>query len=205
MKEVKRVELARRALLQKVNISRETSRIGRQPLRSFFGVSGAGLKVCVLSDGVDSLASARPRAICRPVDVSCPGRPASGDEGTAMLEIIHDLAPGRALGFATAFNGEASFAQNILDLRSRRGCNIIVDDVSYFDESPFQDGVVAQAVNTVTAAGALYFSSAGNEGNADAGTSGTWEGDFRPNGSESGGRSRNRVHDFGNGQALSNL
>ena len=121
-----------------------------------------------------------------------------------MLEIVHDLAPGASLGFATAFTGEAQFAQNILDLRSQRGCNVLVDDVIYLDESPFQDGVVAQAVNTVTAAGALYFSSAGNEGKQlDAGTSATWEGDFRPNGSVAG--VPGIAHDFGNGQSLTNL
>jgi len=71
----------------------------------------------------------------------------------------------------------ASFAQNILDLRAA-GCDIIVDDVQYYIESPFQDGLIAQAVNSVTASGALYFSSAGNSGNVDDGTAGTWEGDF---------------------------
>jgi hypothetical protein len=103
-----------------------------------------------------------------------------------MLEIIHDLAPGAQLYFATAFISPAQFAQNIRDLRTA-GCDIIVDDVFYFNETPFQDGqlaasftnggVIAQAVKDVTAAGALYFSSAGNQGNLDAGTSGTWEGD----------------------------
>jgi hypothetical protein len=39
-------------------------------------------------------------------------------------------------------------------------------------------GVVIQAVNDVTAAGALYFSSAGNEGNVNDGTASVWEGDF---------------------------
>ena len=96
-----------------------------------------------------------------------------------MLEIVHDLAPGATLGFATADPDEPTFAQNILDLAAD-GCNIIVDDVLYLDESPFEDGPVAQSVNTVTGAGVLYFSSAGNEGNKDDLTSGTWEGDFQP-------------------------
>jgi hypothetical protein len=94
-----------------------------------------------------------------------------------MLEIIHDLAPGAQLFYATGFNGVASFAQNILDLRAA-GCDIIVDDVGYFNESPFQDGPIARAVNTVTAGGALYFSAAANSGNKNDNTSGTWEGDF---------------------------
>ena len=73
-------------------------------------------------------------------------------------------------------------ASNIRSLRYTYGCDIIVDDELYYDESPFQDSVVAQAVNDVTANGALYFSSASNAGNKDDGTSGTWEGDFSDSG-----------------------
>ena len=145
--------------------------------RNTFGVTGQNVKVGVLSDSVNYLAYAQSTGDLGDVTV-LPGQGGSGSgEGTAMLEIVHDVAPGAQLYFATAFNGEASFAQNILNLRSN-GCDIIVDDVFYFAESPFQDGIIAQAVNTVTAGGALYFSSAGNEGNLKDHTSGTWEGDF---------------------------
>ncbi|HEX4872677.1 MAG TPA: hypothetical protein VFV27_10210, partial [Nevskiaceae bacterium] len=153
---------------------------GADLARNRFGALGQGVKICALSDGVDSLAVSQQRGELPVVDV-LPGQAGEGDEGTAMLEILHDLAPQAELGFATAFNGEAQFAQNIIDLAAD-GCDVIVDDVIYFDESPFQDGPVAQAVNQVTAAGVLYFSSAGNEGNLTDGTSGTWEGDFTPNG-----------------------
>ena len=78
-----------------------------------------------------------------------------------MLEIVHDLAPDAQLYFSTADPSVSAFAQNIRDLRAA-GCDIIVDDVFYFNESPFQDGPVAQAVNDVISSGALYFSSAGN-------------------------------------------
>jgi uncharacterized repeat protein (TIGR01451 family) len=166
--------------------------------RGTFGVNGAGVKVCVLSDGVDSLAASQAAGELPAVDV-LPGQAGSGDEGTAMLEIIHDLAPGAALGFATAFTSEASFAQNILDLQAD-GCNIIVDDVIYLDESPFQDGPVAQSVNTVTGLGALYFSSAGNEGNTNDLTSGTWEGDFLASAAaDPGPLAGANLHDFGDG------
>ena len=101
----------------------------------------------------------------------------------AMLEIIHDLAPGASLFFATGDLSEADFAQQILNLQSVSHCDIIVDDLGYFDEPVFQDGILAQAVNTVTAAGALYFSAAGNEGNLDSNTAGYFEGDFNDNGS----------------------
>ena len=151
---------------------------GVDTARTTYGVSGAGTKVCVLSDGVNSLSKSQTAGELPTVDVLS-GQAGSGDEGTAMLEIVHDLAPDAALGFATAFTSEASFAANIRALRTTGHCTIIVDDVSYFDESPFQDTQVAQAVNEVTAAGVLYFSSAGNSSNATDGTSGYYEGDFR--------------------------
>jgi hypothetical protein len=152
-------------------------------------IDGTGVRVGVLSDGVDSLAD---RQTAGELPPTCPqagacvqvvtGQAGSGDEGTAMLEIVHDLAPGAQLYFATAGDGDASFATNILALRNTYGCDIIVDDVTYFAEGAFQDGVIAQAVNTVTAGGALFFSSAGNSGRLDALTSGTWEGDFLSSG-----------------------
>ncbi|WP_326564937.1 S8 family serine peptidase [Amycolatopsis rhabdoformis] len=151
---------------------------GADTARAQYGVTGSGIKVCVLSDGVNSLAKSQSAGELPAVDVLA-GQAGSGDEGTAMLEIVHDLAPGATLGFATAFTSEASFAANIRALRTTGKCTVIVDDVAYFDESPFQDTQVAQAVNDVTAAGALYFSSAGNSGNLTDGTSGYYEGDFR--------------------------
>jgi uncharacterized repeat protein (TIGR01451 family) len=170
--------------------------------RNNFAVNGAGVKVGVLSDGIFLLDTAQSTGDLGDVTV-LPGQagPDSGEEGTAMLEIVHDLAPGSQLYFATAFNGEASFAQNILNLRSN-GCDIIIDDVYYLDESPFQDGIIARAVNSVTAGGALYFSAAGNNGNLKDGTSCTWEGDFVDSGQPVPAAIRNagfagKVHSFG--------
>ena len=163
--------------------------------RQQFGVTGVGVKACALSDGVDSLAASQARGeLPASVDV-IPGQEGSGDEGTAMLEIIHDVAPNAALGFASAFNSDASFADNIRKLRFERHCDVIVDDVIYFKESPFQDWIIAQAVNDVTADGALYFSSAGNEGNTLDGTAGHWEGDFVDSG-VSVGKFAGTAHNF---------
>lgn len=170
--------------------------------RSTFGVTGAGVKIGVLSDGVSNLAASQANGNLGPVTVLSPG---VGDEGTAMLEIIADLAPGAQLYFSTAGGGIATFAQHIRDLRAA-GCDIIVDDVLYGQETPFQDGQVTasdfngglaiQAVKDVAASGALYFSSAGNAGRVNAGTSGTWEGNFVDGGAASGGMD-GRLHHFG--------
>lgn len=166
------------AIHGKMDTSEGDATHGGPTARAYYGTTGSGVKVCVMSDGVDSLTQVQSSGDLPAIVDVLPGQEGSGDEGTAMLEIVHDLAPGAELGFATAFTSEASFAQNIISL-AIDGCNIIVDDIIYLDESPFEDGPVAQAVNTVTNAGVLYFSSAGNEGNHSDGTSGTWEGDFK--------------------------
>ncbi len=159
------------------------------------GITGSGVKVGVLSDGVDSLATEQSAGHLPAVTV-LPGQAGTGDEGTAMLEIVHDLAPGAQLYFATADPSPAQMATNIQALRTA-GCDVIVDDVTYFNEGVFQDGSIAQAVNTVTAAGAIYLSSAANSGNQTDGTSGTWEGDFLSSGFVQAGVGT--FHDFGGG------
>ncbi|MDI5982557.1 S8 family serine peptidase [Amycolatopsis magusensis] len=163
--------------------------------RQQYGISGAGVKICALSDGVASLTASQAKGELPPSIDVLPGQEGSGDEGTAMLEIIHDVAPGADLGFATAFSSDAGFADNIRKLRFDAGCDIIVDDVLYFKESPFQDWIIAQAVNEVTTDGALYFSSAGNEGNTSDGTTAHWEGDFADSGLQAG-KFSGAAHDF---------
>ena len=166
--------------------------------RTTYGVDGTGVKVGVLSDSVDYMANSQTLGDLGTVTVLTgqSGVPSTG-EGTAMLEIVHDLAPGATLYFATADGGQANFANNILALRAA-GCDIILDDVEYYNESPFQDATIAQAVNQVTAGGALYFSSASNSGNKDDGTSATWEGDFLDSGQTySTNKGVGKIHSFG--------
>ncbi|MFI4889462.1 MAG: S8 family serine peptidase [Steroidobacterales bacterium] len=90
------------------------------------------------------------------------------DEGRAMLQVVHAVAPGARLAFYTGDDSEAAFANGILALAAS-GARIIADDLGYFDEPFYQDGVIAQAIDTVAASGVAYFSAAGN--NADA----SWE------------------------------
>ncbi|MBS0659240.1 MAG: S8 family serine peptidase [Verrucomicrobia bacterium] len=150
------------------------------------GLVFTGLKIGVLSDSIDDSSGSYANAVASgdvpPVTV-LPGQSGGqlSGEGLAMLEAIADIAPGAQLYFATAFNGSEQFAQNILDLRAA-GCDVIVDDVSYFDESPFFPDSIEQAVNAVTAQGCMYFSSAGNQGNRTTNSSSVWEGDFTDGG-----------------------
>jgi hypothetical protein len=178
-----------------------------------FGVTGIGVKIGVISDGVRTLGNSQARGDVGPVTIIGPAAPctaSSCDEGTAMLEIVADVAPGAQLYFASADGGPAVFAQHIRDLRAA-GCDIIVDDVLYFVESAFQDGqtvpsnlnggIIAQAVKDVAASGALYFSAAGNSGRLSAGTSGTWEGDFIDGGPTAAPLEAGELHNFGSAAA----
>ena len=148
-----------------------------------YSTLGAGIKVGALSDSYNALGTTYP--IHAAQDVASGDLPGTGnpegyttpvtvyadysggeDEGRAMLQIIHDVAPAAQLFFATADTSEAGFASSITTLQSTYGCNVICDDVGYYDEPAFSDGIVAQAVDKAVAAGATYFSSAGNDGNS---------------------------------------
>jgi subtilisin family serine protease len=79
-----------------------------------------------------------------------------------MMQIIHDVAPGASQAFYTAFESQEDFAAGILALADA-GSQVIVDDVIYFAEPMFEDGIIAQAADAVHGRGVAYFSAAGND------------------------------------------
>ena len=79
-----------------------------------------------------------------------------------MAELIYDLAPGSDILFHSAFDTQPVFAQGITDLVNC-GADVIVDDVIYFAEPMFQDGIIADAAQAAVDAGVPYYSSAGNQ------------------------------------------
>jgi hypothetical protein len=185
--------------------------------RAQFGFAGEGIRIGIMSDSFNYLGGAaadiaggdlpgigNPFGNLTPVtvvqDLPIPnGIVAGSDEGRAMTQIVHDLAPKAQLFFASAFISEAGFATNIKRLRNApNNCDVVIDDVFYSDEASFQDGIVAQAVNYVTSSGGLYFSSAGNEGSVRRSTASVWEGDFNDGGSLSipGNTKTGTVHNF---------
>ena len=116
----------------------------------------------MISDGIDSLGAAQRSQDLPDVDVPNGGcRRGSGDEGTALLEIVHDVAPGAQLLFA----GPADSFEMVeaVECLTAAGADVIVDDLGFFGEPYFQDGPVAAAVRAAVQAGVSYHSSAGNE------------------------------------------
>src|SRR5205085_1671408 len=161
---------------------------------------GTGMSIGVMSDSFDSQPSEEGGSTTAPVDVASQDLPGPGNvnnsqpvvvlqdynptpgatnEGRAMCQIVHDMAPKARIGFATADAGELGFANNIRALAGLNGytypdatqqgfkADVVCDDVSYLDEAMFQDGIIAQGVNDVVAAGVSYASSAANNWSVD--------------------------------------
>lgn len=142
--------------------------VGGPQARATYGVTGAGLKIGILSDSYNLLGGAAADIAdgllpAAGVDVLKEGPAGSADEGRAMAEIVHATAPGASLYFYTAFDGEQSFASGIAALQAA-GCQIIVDDTTYPDEPMFQvSGPIDTAIQNAVSAGVDYFTAAGNE------------------------------------------
>ncbi len=159
------------------------------------GVDGTGITIGVLSNSYDRLPadapSPAPPRIRAANDIASGDLPGVGnplgnlepvvvlqdsvntatDEGRAMLQLIHDVAPKARLGFAAGTGSQLQFAENIRSLAALPGAvrsvpgfsaDVIVDDILFPNEPMFSDGLIAQAVNDVTAAGKHYFASFGN-------------------------------------------
>lgn len=151
-------------------------------LRTALDTDGSGVVVGILSDSYNQATAAattaaqdvasgdlpgpgNPNGYATPVQVLAEPDAAASDEGRAMAQIVHDVAPGAELAFHTAFRGLAGFATGIRELAEGVGAQVIVDDVLFLAEPMFQDGVVAQAVNeAVYGQGVTYVTSSGNNG-----------------------------------------
>jgi hypothetical protein len=152
-----------RAVVRTGSITTEGDAASRADVLRARGLDGTGVVVGVISDGIDSLADAQTTNnlpdVVVPNDNRC--QKGTGDEGTALLEIVHDVAPGAKLLFSGPSTSldMVDAVQCLVDA----GANVIVDDLGFFGEPYFEDGPVADAVSAAVTAGVSYHSSAGNE------------------------------------------
>jgi subtilase family protein len=170
--------------------------------RKKFKADGKGVKVGILSDSYNNRGGAEkgvmngelpglqnPDHHKKPVKVLVDLDSGGIDEGRAMAEIVHDVAPGAEIAFNTAYLGQGAFAQGIVDLAGA-GCKVITDDIFYLAEPYFQDGIIAQAVDYVVKKGVTYFSSAGN------GSARSYESSYKATTYEPVGASFGTAHNF---------
>ncbi|HEX4736590.1 MAG TPA: S8 family serine peptidase [Allosphingosinicella sp.] len=148
-------------------VSQDVQAMHADILQTTNGLTGAGITIGLLSDSFNTSTSTDKYAN----DVASGDLPAGiniikdfaggTDEGRAMAQMAYDIAPGASFEFYTADVSQADFANGIVTM-AQHGDKIIVDDVRYFDEPMFQDGIIAQAEDIAYANGAMVFSSAGN-------------------------------------------
>jgi len=168
--------------------------LGAADARTLFGVDGSGVRIGIISDSYDAQSGAsagvesgdlpgagNPLGYTTPVTVLLDDLdPSRIDEGRALAELIHDLAPGAELCFHSAFNGgdpdgptESGIAAAI-DALAAAGCDIIVDDVGALSQPYFQDGLAARSYDAAFGQGIACYSSAGNDGDL------VWSGPYQP-------------------------
>ena len=149
------------------------------------GVNGRGVKVGVISDSFDkNTALSKEQTDINNGDL--PGIPDPGinneykvpvevlmdypfvgasDEGRAMLQIVHDVAPGAELAFHTGIQSPRIFELAVRNLQVVNS-DIIVDDITFPLEPFFGEGRISAAIRDFTSKeGNLYFTSAGNFAN----------------------------------------
>ncbi|MEV7692413.1 S8 family serine peptidase [Microbacterium sp. NPDC089189] len=154
-----------------------------EPLRSAlaretFDVDGTGVTVGIISDSYESGAA---RATTPAEEIAAgllpgPGNPcgytspvevlvestSGGDEGRGMAQLVHGVAPGSRLLFASGNGGTNAMADSIIALADA-GADIIVDDLGYAEEPRFQQGLISAAITEVQNRGVAYYSAVGND------------------------------------------
>ena len=158
-------------------------------VRSSFGVDGTGVTVGIISDSYNTLGgesagiqsgdlpgTGNPNGFTAPVNVldDLPVNQGT-DEGRAMAEIVHDIAPGAELAFHPGLVPVPEFAEGVLELQAA-GCDVIVDDVYLVATPFFQDGLIEQAIGEVIDDGVTYVSISNNYDTR------SYESEFRPGG-----------------------
>ena len=153
--------------------------LGAAQFRSQTGYTGQGMVVGVISDGDSGVSTDQgtgdlPSNIWN--DPNNSTWKSSGAEGTAMMEIVYDLAPGvKQLGFAGPAT-TADFLTALNDFSSTINANVIVDDLGFPGEAMFTNGDFANGVQQFATANpnVRLVTAAGNDGTA------FWAGTWKP-------------------------
>ena len=153
--------------------------LGASQFRATTGYTGQGMVVGVISNGDSGVSTDQgtgdlPSNIWN--DPNNSTWKSSGAEGTAMMEIVYDLAPGvKQLGFAGPAT-TAEFLTALNDFSSTINANVIVDDLGFPGEAMFTNGDFANGVQQFATAhpNVRLVTAAGNDGTA------FWAGSWNP-------------------------
>jgi hypothetical protein len=149
-------------------------------------VNGSGIKVGIVSNSYNLLNKAQqsvllgdlpgpgnPNGFTTPVQVVREANSAEligifTDEGRAMAEIVHDIAPGAALAFYAPVSGDGLGMATAFRELAKAGCNIIVDDVGSVVEPIYQDNLSNIVSDSLVDAGIIMVAACGNYGGGES-------------------------------------
>ncbi len=149
------------------------------------GITGAGIKVGIVDYFDSGWAAAKAAGevpteagfICRNAGANCAAQMfASGsDHGTAVAEIVHEMAPGAQLYLATvSTTADLQAAVNYFDLQ---GVHIITRSLtSEYDGAGDGSGPIAEVIQDAVNKGMAWFNSAGNSAERVSGEGAYWRG-----------------------------
>ena len=139
--------------------------LGAAQARAQFGIDGSGVRIAVISDGIGGLTAAQEAGDAPQLAEARAfgsGSLERGDEGTAMIEVVHDLAPGAAISFGAVATDADMMAA--VDYFAER-VDVIVDDVSFFFPADQQSEVSRNTAAALAEPGwplRAYVTAAGN-------------------------------------------
>jgi hypothetical protein len=148
-------------------VTTEGVQLHKADLAQANGLTGRGQKIGAISGDVDHLAESVAQGEL-PADVQVLQQGTyDDDEGTAMLEIIHDLAPQAKLAYASTQDTTAQYVEAFHTL-ANAGVTMIAEDIALDDEPAFQQGIGAATAEGLAKHGIFISSSAGNLGGRHA-------------------------------------
>jgi hypothetical protein len=160
LKGVRQVREVDRPLVASGKAMTEGDTVIRSDVLRAEGLTGAGVRIGVISDGVSGVSAAQASGDLGNVGVLADDQ--GGNEGTAMLEIVHDIAPGAELYFHDHGDSVLGFNRAV-DALVAAGCTVIVDDVAWPREPFFEDGVIAtHLASTLATQRLVYVTATGN-------------------------------------------
>ncbi len=136
------------------------------------GPDGTGVHVGIISNSFNTLGGMAQDIAngALPSDTTILGdsTSVSSDEGRAMAQLVHQIAPGASIAFANAGNDiDGADLAAAINLLVQKGATVIVDDIGVFGDRVYQEGgLVDQAIDAAMADKVVFLTSATNAGDS---------------------------------------
>jgi len=212
LKNVVRVTTPNYSTVRKGSVNSEGDALLKTKDLEQLGFTGKGVRIGIISDGANNWRESAQSGdlpdqittygVCRSGNTGqsgdlCNNTSGTCNEGTAMAEIIHEIAPDAILA-VSAVNTSLEFIEQIDVLINEFKADIIVDDLGFLGEPTFYDGDIANAVKAASK-NVLFVSAAGNNGYGHYFTNRSYFGqsvpvDDSPNGTHIVGHNFNSDH-----------